>query len=533
MATSRKVLGLSAVSVTLLVVAVLVVLNLVSTRFFGRVDLTEGKIYSLSEVSRQVASELQDPLIARVYLSPDLPPQLITVRQYLLDLLSEYRAYGKGRFQFQVTQPATEEEENEAQTYGVQPFQANVYQADKVELKRIYLGLVFIHSDRQEALAAVTSTDGLEFQLTSAMRRVTRQSLGNVGVVAATGGPSLSEGLGALQQMVSREYRIREVDLGPAPMPNDITVLLVVGPRQNLSDSVLYHIDQFVMRGGPVMFLLDGGEANLQAGPQQGGGIAFPVTSNVDSLALHYGASPRPEYVMDKRHNQVQAMQNLGFIQLPVAIPYPLFVQGSPGSGGHLLSKDLDRVDMLFVSPLELAPPPGVKATVVVQSSPKSGTRKLPTMVMPPLDETPTDYTAPNQPLAVALEGTFNSYWADSARGALPLLGPAYDTAYIGVSPAVRLLVVGDADLATDQGLSRNQFNQVFLLNALDWLSRNDLLLALRSRQVESRPLEELESGARSRLKWANLLGPSALVCVVGLYRWRRRSKAKYRATQS
>jgi ABC-type uncharacterized transport system involved in gliding motility auxiliary subunit len=89
--------------------------------------------------------------------------------------------------------------------------------------------------------------------------------------------------------------------------------------------------------------------------------------------------------------------------------------------------------------------------------------------------------------------------------------------------------VVGDADLLTDQGLSRNQFNQVFLLNALDWLSRNDLLIALRSRQVEDRPLEPLEDGARSRLKWANLLGPSFLVVAVGLYRWRRRSQAPYR----
>lgn len=530
MATSRKILGVSAVSLTVLVVAVLVVLNLVSTRFFGRVDLTEGNIYSLSDASRHVAAELADPLIARVYVSPDLPPQLITVKQYLLDLLSEYRAYGKGQFQYEVVQPATEEEENEAQTYGVQPFQANVYEADKVELKRIYLGLVFIHGDRQEAMAAVTSTEGLEFQLTSAMRRVTRQSLGNVGVLAATGGATLTEGLSALQQLVSREYRIREVDLAQAPVPADITVVMVVGPRQNLSDSVMYRLDQYVMKGGPVMFLLDGGEANLQAGPQQGGGIAFPINTNVDSLARHYGASPRPEYIMDTRHNQVQAMQNLGFIQLPVAIPYPLFVQGSPGAGGHLLSQDLDRVDMLFVSPLEVSPQPGVTASVVVQSSAKSGTRKLPMMVMPPLDETPADYAAPNQPLAVALEGTFRSYWADSARGSAMLLGPAYDTGFVGASPEARLLILGDADLVTDQGLSRNQFNQVFLLNALDWLSQNDLLISLRSRQVEDRPLEALDSGPRSRLKWANLLGPSALVIGVGLFRWRRRTRAKYRS---
>lgn len=522
---SRKTLGWSAVSYTVLVVAVLVVLNLVSTRFFGRLDLTEGKIYSLSEASRQVAAELHDPLIARVYISADLPPQLITVRQYLLDLLAEYRAYGHGNFQFEVVHPSTDEEETEAQSYGVQPFQANVYEQDKVELKRITLGLVFIHADQQEALPAVTSTEGLEFQLTSAMRRVTQRSLGNVGVVASTGGPTLSQGLAGLQQVVSREYRIREVDLAAGPVPSDITTLLVVGPRTNLSDTVLWRIDQYIMRGGPVMFLLDGGEANLQASPQQGGGIAFPITTNVDSFALHFGAAPRPEYVMDQRHNQVQAMQNLGFIQLPVAIPYPLFVQGSRGGADHVLSKELDRVDMLFVSPLDINPASGAKATVVVQSSDHAGTRKLPTMVMPPLEETPADFSAPNLPLAVTLEGSFKSYWADSNLSSAPY-GPVQDSSFTPTSADARILVVGDADFVGDQGIARNQFNQVFVLNALDWLSRNDLLIALRSRQVEDRPLETLEPGERSRIKWANLLGPSMLLIVVGLYRWRRRSKA-------
>jgi hypothetical protein len=289
---------------------------------------------------------------------------------------------------------------------------------------------------------------------------------------------------------------------------------------------VLWRIDQYIMRGGPVMFLLEGGEANLQAGPQQGGGIAFPVTTNVDSFALHFGAAPRPEYVMDARHNQVQAMQNLGFLQIPVAIPYPLFVQGSKGGPDHLLSRDLDRVDMLFASPLDVKPAEGAKASVVVQSSAKSGTRKLPTMVMPPLEDTPVDYAAPNQPLAVAIEGTFRSFWADSVQSG-PLYGPAGDTAFHATSADARLLVVGDADCVGDQGLGRNQFNQVFVLNALDWLSRNDLLIALRSRQVEDRPLETLEPGDRSRVKWANLLGPSLLVIVVGLYRWRRRSRAR------
>jgi gliding-associated putative ABC transporter substrate-binding component GldG len=524
MVDSRRSYGLSTVSLTILVAAVVVVLNLVSTRFFGRADLTQGNIYSLSEASRNVAVRLDDPLIARAYVSSGLPPQLITVRQYLLDLLAEYRAYGKGNFQFEVISPTTDEEEAEAQAYGIVPFQANVYQQDKVELKRVHLGLVFIHGDQQEALPAITGTGGLEYQLTSAIRRVTRQSLGNIGVLAETGGPTLTEGLARLREAVGKEYRIRSVDLATAPVPADITMMAVIGPQQDLSDSVLYRLDQYVMRGGPVLFLLEGGVANLQGPPDRGGGVAFESRFNIDSLAGHYGASPKPEFVLDARHNQIQAMQNLGFLQIPVRIDFPFFVVGTSASDEHVLSREQDRVDLLFVSPLELKPPAEARLQVLVRSSDRSGVRKLPTMVMPPVEVSQADYSAPGQPLAVAVEGIHSSYFADTAKAADLLLGPAYDTAFLSRSVDTRMLIVGDADLASDQGLT--QFNQVFLLNAFDWLSRNDLLIALRSRQVQDRPLKETEPGARSRIKWANLLGPSLLVVLFGLVRWRRRVAA-------
>lgn len=525
MSVNRKALGLSAVAGTLLVVALLVVVNLVSTRFFGRLDLTEDGIYSLSDASRGVAVDLEDPLIARVYVTSDLPPQIMLVRQYLLDLLAEYRAYGGGNFQFEVVSPSTPEEESEAQSYGIRPFQVNIREADKIEMKLVYLGLTFIHQDRQEVMPVITSTTKLEFNLTSAIRRVTQRTLGNVGVLAGTSGASLAAGLQQMQTEVSREYQIREVDLSESPVPSDITTLIVAGPKAGLSDSALYHLDQYVMRGGPVLFLLDGAQPNMAASPQQGGGIAFPIGSNIDTLAQFYGAAPKPELVIDARHNPVRAMQNMGFIQIPVAVPFPLYVVGSSSGEPHMLSENLDRVDLLFVSPLKITPQEEATVTVIVRSSEKSGVRTLPTMARPPLDIPDAEYNAPGQPLAVAIEGILTSPYADSVKGALQLLGPAYDPNFLGRSPQTRLIVVGDGDLVSDQGFSPS--NRVFLLNALDWLAGNDLLIELRSREIQDRPLDELDADTRARIKWANLLGPTLFVLAIGLFRWRRRVAAK------
>jgi ABC-2 type transport system permease protein len=529
MSTTRKKLGITTVSATVLVIGVLVVANLVSTRIFGRADLTAGKIYSLSEASRDVAAHLEDPLTARVYISDDLPPSLVAVRQYLLDLLAEYRAYGKGNFQFEVISPNTADLENEAQSYGVPPRQENVFRQDKVELMKVYLGLVFIHADRQEAIPAITKTEGLEYDLTSAIRRVTQQSLGSIGVLAnANGGPTLESGLSHLRDAVGQEYRIRSVDLATGPVPADITVMAVIGPRASFSDTVLYRLDQYVMRGGPVLFLLNGAEVNMQGNPQQGGGIAFASASNIDSLAQFYGAAPSDKLVVDARHLQIRAMQSLGFIQLPVLIEYPYFVAASGAKTDHLLGKDLERLDLLFVSPLHLTPQPGATLTVLARSSEKSGVRPLPAMVMPPVNIPDSQYNAPGQPLAAAVEGTLESYYADTAHVAPAGFGATVDSSFRPRSLDVRMVMVGDADLATDQALS--QINQVFVLNALDWLSRNDLLIALRSRQVQNRPLEDLGPGSRSRIKWANLFGPSLIVVLFGLVRWRRRATSKRNA---
>jgi gliding-associated putative ABC transporter substrate-binding component GldG len=528
MSISRRTIGISTVSATLLVIGVLVVLNLVSTRIFGRADLTEGNIYSLSAASREVASNLEDPLTARVYISDDLPPSLVAVRQYLVDLLAEYRAYGKGNFQFEVVKPNTAELESEAQGYGIPPRQENVFRQDKVELMKVYLGLVFIHADRQEAIPAITRTEGLEYDLTSAIRRVTRQSLGSIGVLVNPQGPTLEAGLSRLREAVGQEYRIRAVDLTTGPVPSDVTVMAVIGPKSNFSDTVLYRLDQYVMRGGPVLFLLNGAEVNMQGSPQQGGGIAFASRSNADSLAGYYGAAPDSVLVVDARHLQIRAMQSLGFIQLPVLIEYPYFVAASGTKTEHLLGKDLERLDLLFTSPLKLKPQPGATLTVLARSSEKSGVRTLPAMVMPPVEIADADYNAPGQALVAAIEGTLESYFTDTVHVAPAGFGSAADPDFRPRSLDVRIVVVGDADLATDQAMS--PINQVFVLNAFDWLSRNDLLIALRSREVQNRPLDTLDPGARSRIKWANLFGPSLLVVLFGLVRWRRRAASKRNA---
>src|SRR3972149_207272 len=107
----------------LLVIGVLILLNLIANTRFFQLDLTEGKIYSLSQASKQVVSNLEDPLTIKVFASENLSAQLNDVKRYLNDLLAGYRAYGGGNLHYEFVNPGNDEElEKEAQGYRIPPF---------------------------------------------------------------------------------------------------------------------------------------------------------------------------------------------------------------------------------------------------------------------------------------------------------------------------------------------------------------------------------------------------------------------------
>ena len=111
----------------LLFVVVLVLINLVAVQFFTRLDLTQGKVYTLSDASKKIVRGLDDKLVVKAYFSEDLPPPYNQNARYLKDQLDDYKAYGGGRFQYEFIDPGSEETlEQEAQSFQIPPVQVNV-----------------------------------------------------------------------------------------------------------------------------------------------------------------------------------------------------------------------------------------------------------------------------------------------------------------------------------------------------------------------------------------------------------------------
>jgi len=164
-----------------LYLVIIVLINLVALKFFFRMDLTENNLYSLSKASKQAVATLREPLTINVFFSKNLPAPYNTVESYLHDLLEAYalhaNEYLNYRF-FDVTakegdlSEQAEENRQKAQDYGIYPVNVQKIEQDEAKLQRAYMGMVFIHGDIIEKLPAVTSTQRLEYKITTTIQKM-------------------------------------------------------------------------------------------------------------------------------------------------------------------------------------------------------------------------------------------------------------------------------------------------------------------------------------------------------------------------
>ncbi|MDP2644380.1 MAG: Gldg family protein [Desulfobacterales bacterium] len=163
---------------------VIVLVNLAGASLFYRIDLTENQSYSISRASRKVVSGLSEPLTINVFFTRNLPAPHNNTERYLHDLLEEYALYANSYFNYRfydvspeeggITQKAGENQEL-ARNYGISPVQIRAIEKDEVKFQKAYMGIVLIHGDIIERIPVVTSPDGLEYRITTAVQKLSNK----------------------------------------------------------------------------------------------------------------------------------------------------------------------------------------------------------------------------------------------------------------------------------------------------------------------------------------------------------------------
>lgn len=509
------------------VFGILILLNIVSVRLFGRLDMTRNQIFTLSDASRNLMRSLDDRITVRAYFTEDLPAPYNNNRRQLLDLLNEYRAYSRGNLQFEFIDPSGEKGEQDAQQQGIAPVQVQVVKEDKFEVKRAYMGAVFLYEDRKEVLPLVQNTENLEYEISSTVKRLVNRKQLKIGFLSGHGEPALTE-LTRTQELLRRQYEMSPVDVSKnTPVPQDISALIIAAPATRLPEADKFQIDQYLMRGGRIAFLLNRIDATLQ------GRMGQPLDLNIDDLLNAYGVKINADLVRDVQCANVSIVQQQFGFSVQSQVPLPLLPIASTFSKGNAMVKDLQGIILFFCSSVDTLNPSAknLRAEVLVRSSTQSGRVTGPFIIDPLQRYVQEDFPEKGIPLALLVQGRFTSAFAgkpapsDTAAGSL---APA--SAPLTSGAETRIVLVGDGDFIRDQYGNRD--NLTFFANMVDYLVDDAGLIAIRTKETALTPLEPVSDGTKKLVKYANLSIPIILVVGYGLLRWRIR-KARRKALET
>lgn len=399
---------------------------------------------------------------------------------------------------------------------GIPKLQLEVLERDQFQLSNVYLGLVLLHAGRQEVLPVIQDTGNLEYELTAALLRLTSPQKKAVGWLGAPEPDPRGRAADPLRRELGRLYELRELLAeGLTAVPDGVATLVVAGPRE-LGEQARFAIDQFVMRGGRVVFLVDHFE--IPAGSLE----ALPVESGVHDLLERYGVKVARDVVGEPRLNAPAAFSS-GFMQFRIAYPWWVRVPGAALDREHPATARLEDLVLPWASSLEpVAPaPPGVTATVLAKSSPEAFTATGSYDFSPqPRGREGAGQKTPSggRPLALLLTGKFPSFWRDKAPPAAAA-GAAASPPVRGESPETSLLVVGTSRLAQPEFLRQFPEDGAFLLNAIDWMTLGPDLIGIRSRVSDERVLGPASERTKAAIKLFNVVGIPLIVALIGIVR--------------
>lgn len=541
-------LGITIVSI--------VVLAMASGLLRTRIDLTEDKRYTLSEPTREVLSGLENDIYIQVYLDGEMPIPLKRLQRSVNDLLEEFRVASGRKVDFAFINPSKggNEEQRNARyesliRKGLSPTRLRAGDQEGGSSQRIIFPGMIVNYNGIEVPVnflknnptlsseqnILHSSEGLEYEVIQTIATLSSDTVYRVAFIE--GHAEIPEIETAdITFSLAKYFTIDRGTIGGKTGSLDgYSAVVLAGPRTELSEADKFVLDQYIMQGGRVLWLLDEVYVNTDS-LSKGETAALYMPLNIEDQLFRYGARVNPEIVQDV-NCQLISMKVIGsggnqqFVQVPW-IYYPLLIP----SAKHPVTRNINRVKGEFVNYIDTVGLDGaIKKQVLLSTSEFARTVKPPVLIS--LDEAErlpdqSQFSRSNLPVAVLLEGVFPSAFRNRMINSFL---PGYTGQVMTESENTKMIVVADADIIrngvrrtakeeTPLPLGQDRYsgeiygNTDFLVNSINYLVDDKGLLDLRSRELKIRLLNASKVKAE-RLKWQmiNILGPVVLVVVAGM----------------
>ncbi|MCS7017889.1 MAG: gliding motility-associated ABC transporter substrate-binding protein GldG [Cytophagales bacterium] len=524
--------------------------NLFLSSLFIRFDLTEDKRYSVAPGTRRLLEKLESNIYVEVYLEGELNAGFKRLRAAIRETLEEFNAYSNHKIQFRFINPesATNVEQRNAfhrelVNAGVQPTNLFENVNGKRIQKLIFPGAIVRSGTRQSAvnflkgnLAASAqerlnqSIEGVEFELASAIKKVTQQQKPRIALIQ--GHQELNSlPIGDLKTSIDEYFIADEITLHSDSALANYQIAVILQPKRPYTEEEKFRLDQFIMRGGKALFMLDMVQMNLDS-IAQGGAYAFGYNLNLDDLLFKYGVRVNMDLAQDLQMGTI--VVNVGqFGNAPnlQPVPWPYYVLANQFEK-HPITRNLNAIYTKFVSSVDTVKSKGqVRKIPLLMTNQYSRIRRAPTIVS--LDELKNDtdpekFTRSHIPLAYLLEGSFHSLF----RNRFAPEGIAPGTKIIQESIPTQIAVIGDGDIAVNEldrrsrqplplgfdPITKQTFsNKDLIMNTLLYFTDKEGLLEARLKEVRLRPLDKIRL-AEEKQWWqgGNFIMPLLSVSILG-----------------
>ena len=547
-----------------------ILVNILLSWIDFRIDLTEDKKHSISEETKQILTDLEDVVFIKIYLAGDFPTEFKHLQSELLNLLTSFKSIAGDNFDYEVIDPNNTNDESEKIDLfkqlvkdGLTPTDIEIRSTSSKSSQIIFPGALIYYKDRQQAVNflknSVTkqageninaSIENLEYEFIAAIHHLAKNNIEKIAFLEGNGELTDKEVYDLTESVLQdndklsyhyaiERFNIKEFEIDSSKMEADISkqildlssfkALIIAKPTIAFNMLEKFIIDQYIMNGGKILWLIDGVNATMDSLQKANSFIALKNDLNLDDQLFKYGVRINPNLIEDLRSTQIPIvtgysnnMPQQSYFPWPY---YPLLFSEI----NHPISKGLDAIKCDFASSIDTIQNT-IKKTILLTSSKQSRINPTPAKISLGILQNPPPIESFNKsqlPIAVLLEGEFESVFKNR------ILPKEQSIDFKEKSKPTQMIVVADGDVARNSvsnngdiyPLGYDRFinytypgNKKFVMNAIHYLCDDVGLTQLKSKEIKLRLLDKEKIASNMFLiQFINIVFPLLLLLIATL----------------
>jgi ABC-2 type transport system permease protein len=550
----------------IVVIAAIIAVNFFASLVHKRIDLTNEKRFTISSPVKKILGNMETVAEVDIFLKGDLPAGFKNLSTSAEEILQEFKEYANGRINYKLISPddqmpgTTRTYADTLSSLGIIPINLKVqlkageqsqyvYPAALVQYKNKMLP-VNLYSGTQTVITPpeLNSSEALlEYKFADALYKLIENKKPMIAYSVGNGEPTGNNVADLVENVLRKNYSLFTLNIAKEPViPDTFKLLIIVKPTAAFTEEEKLKIDQYVMRGGKVIWFIDRLEAEMDSLQIKNQVIAYDRNLNLEDLLFKYGVRINPDLVMDLQSDflpfSVNGKDQFNFLHWNY---FPLF----ESKQNSLINKNVGLVAGRFVNSIDTVNAPAIKKIILLSSSANSRTIETPALISGEENRNvPEDEAFKNKdiPAGVLLEGKFSSLYKNRISQQEMDSLEKYDTPFL--TQCIndnKMIVVADGDIVLNGVQQGNplpmgvnsytvgtqyeyQFaNKEFVENCLEYLINTANLSEARAKDYTLRLLDSKKI-AEQKSKWQiiNLALPVLLIIIFGIiYQWWRRKK--------